>query len=548
MLRPEYIENLPNTLIELYSRVERDILADMARRISTYNFFIPAAEFQFQKLQDMGLLHDEIIKKLSRITGIAESEIRRLMEEAGAMALKTDDSIYRKAGLTPTPLDGNPALQAVLQSGIDRTSGLFRNLTKTTANTATKQFEDALDRSYMQISTGAFDYNSAIRTAVKDLSSKGVGVIRYPSDHTDYMEVAVRRATVTGINQTAAQLQEVRADEMGSDLVEVTAHAGARNQGIGPANHESWQGKVYSRSGTHPQYSSLVEKTGYGTGEGLCGWNCRHNFHPFFEGISEPAYTQADLDEMNAEKYTYNGQRMTEYDATQKQRYIERQIRRWKREEACMEAAGQPTDETKAKVAHWQGVQRDFIDQTGLKRQYGREQIGKITIGSAGLGAGSSSSGSKSVPKFIERIDASDSKLVESKLKEFEQSVVNEPIEHAYVILSNGKTYRFVGDVNGVDPTSLGKALEGSIVSHNHPVGSNNEYSFSSLDLDLFRDLQLKALRGFDELYEYEISKAYRDIEDPKPIFDLTEYDGMHEYVKREAKEMGAGYRRWRRE
>lgn len=369
MLKPKYIEQLPNHMIELYSQAEMDILADMARRISTYDYFIPAAEWQYKKLIELGNFHSFIMEALSSMTGLTRQEIERLMEEAGMKALAFDDEIYRKAGLNPPPLAESPTLQSVLAAGIEKTGGLFTNLTRTTANTATKQFEDALDRAYMQITTGAFDYNATIRTAVKDLASKGVAVVRYPSGHVDYMEVAVRRATVTGVNQTAAKLQESRADEMGSDLVEVTAHAGAR------PDHQVWQGKIFSRSGTHPKYPDFVSSTGYGTGPGLCGWNCRHNFFPYFEGISEPAHSNADLEEMNDPKYTYNDQKLTEYEATQQQRHIERQIRKWKREYTGMEAAGQPTEEAAAKIAQWQRTQKDFLEQTGLKRQVDREQI-----------------------------------------------------------------------------------------------------------------------------------------------------------------------------
>ena len=179
---------------------------------------------------------------------------------------------------------------------------------------------------------------------------------------------------MTGVNQASLKVTETLADEMGCDLVEVTAHAGART-GVGVADHSAWQGKVYSRSGTHPKYPSLVEKTGYGTVPGLGGWNCRHSFFPFIEGFSEPAYTDQELAELNAPKYDYNGQKITEYEAMQRQRYIERQIRRWKREKAAMAAAGQDTAESAAKVRHWQEVRRDFLAQTGLKRQYERERI-----------------------------------------------------------------------------------------------------------------------------------------------------------------------------
>lgn len=367
MLSPTYIDNLPDNLVEFYSQAEIDILKDIARRITTYDFFIPSAEYQFKKLQDMGLLYDEILKKLSKASGIAKKEIEKMMVDAGADSLKYDDALYRKAGKTPTPLDANPAMQLTLAAGIQKTSGLFDNLTRTTANTATKQFEKALDRAYMQITSGAFDYNGSIRMAMKDLSKKGVAVIEYPSGHVDYIETAVRRAVITGVNQTVGDLQEQRAIEMGTDLMQITAHAGAR------PDHAVWQGKLVSLSG-RPGYLSKAD-IGYGTGAGFKGWGCRHGWDPYIEGISNPSNTKAELKEMNAKKYTYNGQKMTEYEATQKQRYYERQIRKWKREEAMFKSVGEPAEAATAKVREWQGIQREFIKQTGLKRQYDREQI-----------------------------------------------------------------------------------------------------------------------------------------------------------------------------
>ena len=158
--------------------------------------------------------------------------------------------------------------------------------------------------------------------------------------------------------------------------MEVTAHSGART-GNGVANHAGWQGKVYSRSGNSLKYPSLRVATGYGTGAGLGGWNCRHSFFPFIEGASERAYDDDELKALKAPKYEYNGKKMTEYEATQRQRYIERQIRRYKREVAGLDAAGIDCTDSRNQLAKWQKRQRDFIDQTGLKRDYSREQIEK---------------------------------------------------------------------------------------------------------------------------------------------------------------------------
>lgn len=369
MLKPNQIEALPEALIELYSQVEMDIIADMARRISGMDYFIPSAQWQYRKLIEMGNCHGWIMQALSAQTGKSRREIERMMEEAGFKAIQQDATIYKRSGLDPPELAASPTLQAVLNDGIRNTEGLFDNLAGTTADTATRQFERVIDRAWLQVQSGAFSQEEAIRGAIKDLAGAGVECITYPSGHVDHMDVAVRRAAVTGANQSALRLQDTLADEMGSDLVETTAHAGARPE------HAVWQGKVFSRSGTHPNYPDFRSSTGYGTGSGLGGYNCRHSWFPFFEGISDPAYTQAELGEMNAKKYTYNGEKLTEYEASQKQRAIERNIRRWKREYKAMEAAGLDTSEAASKLTKWQDAQKDFLSQTGLKRQAERERV-----------------------------------------------------------------------------------------------------------------------------------------------------------------------------
>ena len=374
MLTPRQLDHYPDRLVELYAQVEADILADMARKINAYNYYTAASAHQKQKLRELGNTYDDIMKRLSAVSGKSKEELRRIMQEAGTEALKNDDDIYKAAGLSPGNVNQSPALLNVLNAGLKKTKGTFDNLTKTTANTATKQFEHALDRAYMQITTGAFSPQAAIKIAIKDLAKDGLNAIEYPSGHIDHLDVAVRRAVITGVNQTAATLQITRANEMGCDLVEVTAHAGAR------PSHAVWQGGIYSLSGQSKEYAGLEEATGYGTGAGLCGWNCRHSFFPYYPGIRRPAYTPEELEQFNAKTYEYNGVQMTEYEATQKQRYIERQIRRWKREEQAMDAAGLPTEEAKAKVAHWKAMQKDYLAKTGLKRQYDREWIAKSTL------------------------------------------------------------------------------------------------------------------------------------------------------------------------
>lgn len=168
----------------------------------------------------------------------------------------------------------------------------------------------------------------AIYNAVSELASQGIKAVTYPSGHTDWADVAVRRAVMTGISQTAGQMQLDLAAEMDCDLVEVTAHMGAR------PSHALWQGKVYSISGKSKKYPKLSTATGYGTGDGLKGWNCRHDFYPFFEGISERANLPVDISENNEQ-----------YALSQKQRAMERSIRASKRRLAAFDGAVQECDD-----------------------------------------------------------------------------------------------------------------------------------------------------------------------------------------------------------
>lgn len=394
MLTPEYLKNVPESMVELYSGAEIAILEDMARRINGFDMFIPSAQYQMKVLEEMGALRENIIAELANRTGKSQKELMAIMKEAGMKSLTADEAVYKAAGLSSSPLASSVAIKEVLEAGYQKTNGLFKNLTMTTAKTATKQFENALDKAYMQISSGAIDSDTAIKNAVKSLAKEGISAIEYPSGRVDSIETAVRRATVTGVNQTCGKMQEARAEELGWDLVEVTAHGGAR------PSHAEWQGKVYSLSGKSKKYPGLKDATGYGTGAGLKGWNCSHDFRPYFEGMPK-TYSSEQLKEYNAKNYEYNGEKMTEYDAVGKQRQIEQNLRRWKRENLAMKAAGQDTTESAMKLSKWQATQKDFLDQTGLKRQGARESIAGWGKSEAAKAAGTAQAFNNFADKII---------------------------------------------------------------------------------------------------------------------------------------------------
>ena len=388
MITFDQLDTLVDPILELYERYSQSVLNDIARRLGGMKVTSSTA-WQMQRLTESGLVYERALDELSKLTGLSEKELRAAFQKAGVRATRFDDEIYRAAGLKPMPLNLSPAMTRVLSEGLRKTGGVMRNLTLSTALSAQGAFLDAADLAYMQVTSGAFDYITAIRNAVKDATSKGLRVINYASGRQEQVDVALRRTVLTGISQTAGQMQMERAEQMGLEHIAVSAHIGARNTGEGPANHESWQGRVYKRVGADARYKNFAETTGFGTGEGLGGWNCRHSFYPFYDGVSERAYTEQQLKEYADKTVIYNGKEMSVYEATQEQRYIERQIRDWKRQAGALEAAGLENDSERVRLGKWQARMRDFIDQMNTQyekdgitwhRQGEREQVPGISL------------------------------------------------------------------------------------------------------------------------------------------------------------------------
>jgi hypothetical protein len=263
MLTPDYLEHVADDAVKLYSSLEYSIIKDIVRRLaSTEGIMTESARWQIKRLQQSGVVYEDVIKRIAETSGTSEKTIKRLFEESAIESLKYDDKIYKQVGLNPIPIKQSPAMLNMLTNNISSTNNTLKNLTLTTADSANSAFIQALDNAYMQVTSGAFDYNTAIFNVVKDLTDKGLDVT-YPTGHKDKIDVAVRRNIQTSINQTCCKIQDNRADEMGSDLVETSAHAGAR------PSHSLWQGQIFSRSGTSKKYPDFKKSTGYGTGAGL---------------------------------------------------------------------------------------------------------------------------------------------------------------------------------------------------------------------------------------------------------------------------------------
>ncbi len=385
MLAPHYLQQIADgaeqIASELHEYIIRQIVDRMMIRIGRGDDYLLTSSdrWRIQVLQDAGYLLEDITAELAKYTKRQEKEIKAAMEEAGIKALEYDHKIYEAAGLSPMPLTQSPALIRLMERNYRATLGEWNNYTRTTAQAAQRLFLNECDLAYNKVLSGAVSYSQAVKEAVESVASGGV-YVDYPSGHRDTIETATARAVRTGIAQAAGDIALKRMEEMDWDTILVSAHIGARtgDGGQNPGNHLWWQGQFYSRTGKDKRFPDFYKSTGYGTGEGLCGWNCRHSFGSG-DGVNNPYKDIQTADNYRIEKLE------------QRQRALERRVRKTKREVMGLQEAVEKCKDEAAKFELQQMLDRksyllqrqnkaysDFCKENDLRPLNERLQIAKF--------------------------------------------------------------------------------------------------------------------------------------------------------------------------
>ncbi len=357
-MRDDWLENITEELAESYIVLEEEILADICRRFQTSDTATASALHQIRQLQEQGIDMRVIESKIKKTLHITQKQLDDMFQEAVAREQAYTAELLDKAKITK-PSIGNQALLlqeiAIIKQqtkkemyNITQSLGFsFKVNGKPQFYYIAEAYQKVLDVAYLEVSTGTLDYNTATKNAVKKLSDSGIKYVYYdkegkkpfepPKRYVNHVDVAVKRAIRTGISQAQGILSENTINTLETPYVEVTAHAGART-GSGIANHAGWQGQVYywkekSEYGENKlHYPDFVDTTGYGEGAGLKGYNCSHNFRAFIPNVSSRIYTDDELWHMANDTFSYKGKDYTMYEATQRMRRLEREMRNLKRD------------------------------------------------------------------------------------------------------------------------------------------------------------------------------------------------------------------------
>jgi len=396
MLTENQLEMLGDQIAALYQALEQDVIADIARRVKKTKRFTETAELMAQAMKETGMapdriraevmkllradkaFQDEIAKNTKEWKEFVREEIRKMEEtakeagndiiaNAGDMSFNYDMAAWEQAGMKLTK---DSAFTRMVEEMSKATAGTLKNLTRSTGfkgvhgTTALKNaYRQYLDKAMMKMATGTFSYDQCINDCIKELAQSGLRSIDYASGRTYQLDTAARMAVRTANSQLAGQISMHYIEKTETDLVEVSAHWGARPE------HAAWQGKIYSRSGKNKKYPNF-SVCHYGDVDGLKGINCRHDFYPFFEGISEPT-TWPD----EPKPKEYRGKTYDYYHATQKQRKMERDIRATKREIEAQKAIGGDTSLLEAQKRKQIKEYHNFSNAMGIRAKDNRLRV-----------------------------------------------------------------------------------------------------------------------------------------------------------------------------
>ncbi len=377
-MRGDYKKQLSRQIEKYFSDLEIRIMEDIVRRIRQTGKITSTADWQINRLRILGYSSEDIEQMLKEALDKSYPEMFELYDKVIDWEYVWNKEVYEQVNAEFIPYEENEELQQITEGLIRQSGAELQNITKSLGfyldygtgekilTPLAQVYQKYLDAACMDIVSGAFDYNTVLRRVVTQLTNSGLRQIDYASGRANRIDVAARRAVMTGVSQLSGKISEMNAEKLGTEHFEVEWHAGAR------PTHAVWQGRVYSKE-------ELTTVCGLGSVTGLLGANCYHMYYPFVPGISVRNWTDEWLEEQNRKENTpntFNGKEYTLYEAKQRQRQMETCMRAQREKVDLLKKGGADPDDIMIARAKYQGQLNEysrFCKKMGLTEE--RERI-----------------------------------------------------------------------------------------------------------------------------------------------------------------------------
>lgn len=406
MLSENQLEIISEAITPLFDYLEHEIIADIARRIAKTLTYSRTAELEAISLKKLGFSPNKIREKAMEILRADKAfqkavedntieykrEVKKLIDKTVEKAKKAGDELIASAGNMSwvddmrvwesggETLTNDSFLNTLVKAFQMQSTGEVLDLSKSMGFKAISGWESVenlyrteLNKALIKVTSGAYSQSQVVRDTIHTLAQSGLRGVDYASGRSVQLDSAVRLSVRTASYQLAAQIQKQNIQNTDVNLVYVSQHENARNEGTGIENHMEWQGKVYyvepgidyteeaKRIG-QDSIGDLYENTGYSLDNvhvsnplGLYGYNCRHRLHPWWIGASQKPEQIAPRPIVK-----WNDRELDGYAQSQEMRRMERNIRNLKREREALSTLKEPLEQINARISEHENIYRTF--------------------------------------------------------------------------------------------------------------------------------------------------------------------------------------------
>lgn len=388
MYTPNEIEAFSMIFDEQMKALEMQVMQDIIRRIKINSEITRSADWQLYQLHELGESKRVLKKAIKDAFGLDIKGINHLYKDIIRKGYARDETLYKTKGKPFIPFDENEGLQQYISAIAKQTVETMKNISQSLGfavksgdtrifKPIAKYYQTTLDNAINGIAVGVFDYDTVLKRTVSEMTNSGLRTVDYETGWSNRVEVAARRAVMTGLTQVTAKINESNAEQLETDMFEVTWHSGAR------PSHQVWQGRWYSKA-------ELESVCGLGSVTGLCGANCYHSYYPVIPDISVPTYTEAELDEMNRQEnipIDYNGKQYTKYEALQRQRQLETRMRAERQRIKLLQEGGADETDIMLARAKYRGTSQEYTSfSKAMDLPQQRQRVTVDGLGNIGVG------------------------------------------------------------------------------------------------------------------------------------------------------------------
>ncbi len=344
--------NLAAPIVSTYTEIEETILCHIAEQLAANpdTLINATSEWRIKMLAQMGKVNKDtariIASKVGKVPGevqkVVQSSIDKVLSEYGlemngkieestAAALKNYDlqAVKDKYNQVNTVMQYK-AKQAYVNGINSAADKMLKKKQKALENS--QEYLDILNKNAMATVLGEKSRTEAIRETISEMSKKGIPAFVDKTGREWSPEAYVDMDIRNTAKNAALAAEFASLDELGQDIILVSSHSGSRPL-CAP-----YQGKFYSISGKSGTITDAKGKTynytplsgtSFGKAAGLFGINCGHRMR----GVSDGTF-------INREKEFDGEETSEEYRKVQRQRELERDVRKKKTEANMYEASG----------------------------------------------------------------------------------------------------------------------------------------------------------------------------------------------------------------